>query len=212
LAPDDLSILEDIAQSQMACGNYAEAEFAASQLLDKEQNKDRRDLKLMRARCLMALNRPVESRSVLLELTADREAGRDYQVWVELGNCAVVLKDKPHLRLAGMRAVALAPDRFEGYTLKALYNRLEGRSEEALAAIDESVKRCDGDPNPYMVRALILQDLGRPFEAKQTLEQAMAKNPGSPRLQVMLSAIEKQTGSGGSAVTGVDESSQSPQP
>lgn len=212
LAPDDLTILEDIAQSQMACGNFAEAEFAASQLLQQEQNKDRRDLKLMRARCMMEMNRPVEARSILLELTADAEGARDYQVWIELGNCAAVLKDRPHLRLSGMRAIALAPDHFEGYTLKALYNRMEGRSEEALAAIDESVERCQGDPNPYMVKAMILQDLGRPFEAKKTIEQAMAKNPDSQRLQVMLAAVEKQTGSGGSTLTGVDTDSQSPQP
>lgn len=212
LAHDDLTILEDIAQSQMACGNFAEAEFAASQLLEKEQNKDRRDLKLMRARCLMAMNRPVEARSILLQLSSDSEGGRDFQVWVELGNCAAVLKDRPHLRLAGMRAVALAPDHFEGYTLKALYNRMEGRFEDALAAIDESVERCQGDPNPYMVRALILQDLGRPFEAKQTIEQAMAKNPGSPRLQAMLDVMQKQTGAGGSTLTGVDTDAQAPQP
>jgi Flp pilus assembly protein TadD len=206
LAPDDDAILEDVAMSQMACGNFSEAEFAASKLLEKADNKDRRDLKLMRAKCLISLNRPVEARSILLEMTSDKDAGRDCQVWIELGNCAAVLKDKPHLRLASMRIVALAPDRFEGYTLRALYNRLEGRPEEALSALDEAIQRCGDDPNPYMLRALVLQDLGRPFDAKATLEQGLAKNPTSQRLQVMLSVIEKQTGSG--AVTGAEQHNQ----
>ena len=41
LAPDDPAIMEDVAQSQFAAGNFAEAEFATSKLLEREENKDR---------------------------------------------------------------------------------------------------------------------------------------------------------------------------
>lgn len=194
LAPDDDAILEDVAQAQMAAANYAEAEFAVSRLLDREAFKDRRDLKLMRVKCLMALNRPVEARTILLDMTSDKEAGRDQQVWIELGNCAAVLKDRAHLRLAAMRVVALAPDRHEGYTLRALYNRLEGRAEEALTQLEQAVRFAGADTTPYILRALVLQDLGRPFEARQTLEAALTKNPNSQRLHAMLASLDAQTG------------------
>lgn len=196
LAPDDTAILEDVAQSQMACGNFAEAEFAASKLLEREECKDRRDLRLMRAKCLMNMNRPAEARSVLLGMTNEKESGRDPQVWIDLGNCAAVLKDKAHLRLAANRAAALAPDRFEGHMLKALYNRLEGRPEEALSHAEQATVRAGGDSSPFVLKALILQDLGRPFEAKATLEAALLKNPTSPRLQAMLNALQSQTVAG----------------
>lgn len=209
LAPDDTAILEDIAQAQMACGNFAEAEFAVTKLLQLEQNKDRRDLKQMRAKCLIALNRVVEARSTLLELSAEPEAARDVQTWIDLGNVAAVLKDKPHLRQAAQRAVALAPDRHEGYTLRGIYNRLEGRPEDALASFEQAVKRAGAEPSPYMLKALVLQDLGRPFEARQTIEQALAANPTSPRLQAMLASIDARTGAG-NTVTGVDTGAGQP--
>jgi len=203
LAPDDNAILEDLAQAHMGAGNFAEAEFAATKLLEKDQNKDRRDLKLMRSKCLMSLNRPVEARSVLLELTAEKEAGREFQLWVDLGNVSAVLKDKPHLRQAAQRAVALSPDRHEGYTLKGIFHRLEGRSEEALVVLDEAVLRADGEPAPYMLKALTLQDLGRPFEARATIEAALKVNPKSPRLSAMLASIDAKMPA--QAVTGVGE-------
>lgn len=206
LAPDDDAILEDVAQAQMAAGNYAEAEFAVSRLLERDAFKDRRDLRLMRVKCLMSLNRPVEARSILLEMTGDKESGRDQQVWIDLGNCAAVLKDKPHLRLAAMRVVALAPDRHEGYTLRALYSRMEGRPEEALTQLDEAVQRCGADPTPFILRALVLQDLGRPFEARQTIETALNRNPSSQRLHAMLAALDSQTG--GSRVTSGEQHNQ----
>lgn len=196
LAPDDSAILEDVAQSQLASGNFAEAEFAAAKLLEREECKDRRDLKLMRAKCLMNLNRPVEARSLLLSLTNEKESGRDAQVWIDLGNCAAVLKDKQHLRLAANRAAALSPDRFEGHMLKALYNRMEGRPEEALTHAHEATLRSGGDSSPFVLKALILQDLGRPFEAKDTVEQALLKNPSSTRLQALLTTLQGQTVAG----------------
>ena len=156
----------------------------------------------------MSLNRPVEARSLLLELTADKDAGRDCQVWIDLELCRGAQGQAAPAPGEHARGRAV-PDRFEGYTLRALYNRLEGRPEESLKGADEAIERCGNDPNPYMLRSLVLQDLGRPFEAKQTIEQALANNPSSQRLQVMLAAIERQTG-GNSAVTGVPEQGGQP--
>lgn len=205
LAPDDAAILEDLAQAELKRGGYAEAEFALAQLCEKEPAKDRIDLKQMRAKCLLAMNRAVEARTLLLEIVEDKQGSRDFSVWTDLGNVSAVLKDKPHLRLSGMRAVALEPNRHEGYALKAIYNRMEGRPEDALANLNDAVERCGSDTGPYVLKALVLQDLGRPFEAKQTLETALGLNPENARAKTLLASIDRQLGTNGAAptVTGV---------
>lgn len=194
LAPDDVAILEDLAQAQFQANMFADAEFTLNRLLDNPDTADRRDFKQMKSKCLIALNRPVEARTILLELTSDKESPRDFMSWVDLGNVSVVLKDKPHLRQAAMRAIGLQPDRHEGYTLRAMSHRIEGRSEEALTATDDAIKRCGGDIAPFVLRAMIQQDLGRPFDAKATLEQALARNPNSPGVRDMLARLDTQTG------------------
>jgi len=202
LAPDDVAILEDLAQSQHKAGLFADAEFSLNRLLENPLTADRRDFKALRAKCLVATNRPVEARSILLELTADKEAARDFSSWVELGNVCVVLKDKAHLRQSAQRATSLQPNRHEGYTLKAMSHRLEGRSEDALAATDEAIKRCGNDAAPYVLRAMIQQDLGRPFDARASLQSAAERNPNSQGIRAMLAKVEQQTGA---AVTSGDQ-------
>lgn len=194
LAPDDLAILEDLAQAQMDSGNFGEAEFALTRLLEKEETADRRDLKQARAKCLVNLNRPVEARSILLELTNDRDASRDFTSWVDLGNVCAVLKDRPHLRQAAARAKAIQPQRHEGFTLQAMYERLEGRSEQALAALAEAVQRCGADPAPLVMQGMIQQELGRPFEARESFQQALARNPGSQSVRTLLARVDQQIG------------------
>src|SRR6185503_14905501 len=60
LAPDDLGIVEDLMHAQAACGQFAEAEFNLRRLMQADQNKNRRDLRHLQARCLIAVDRPVE--------------------------------------------------------------------------------------------------------------------------------------------------------
>ena len=140
LVPDDTAILEDLAQAQFAAGMFSEAEYSLTRLLEDPKNIDRRDLKSMRSKCLVNTNRPVEARTILLEITADQEAARDLACWIDLGNVCAVLKDKGNLRNASQRAIALQPDRHEGYTLRAMGQRLDGRTEEALTSTDEAIK------------------------------------------------------------------------
>ncbi|MCC6320287.1 MAG: tetratricopeptide repeat protein [Phycisphaerales bacterium] len=196
LAPDDSAILEDLAQAQFSAGQYAEAEYSLNRLLALPENTGRRDLRSMRAKCLVRTNRPVEARSILLEMTAatDQESVRDVASWIDLGNVCAVLKDKPNLRNAASRVIALAPDHHEGYTLRAMYLRLDGKTEESLSAIEEAVARCGNDVSPMIFRAAVLQDLGRPFDARQCLQDALSRNPNSQPARNMLARLESQLG------------------
>ncbi len=177
LAPDDPAILEDLARSQIACGRFGDAEFNLDRLLKLEQNSDRRDLELLRARCLMAIDRPVDARSLMQTVTNTPEGASDPLAWIELGNAALVLKDKASLRAAGARTSALAPDRYEGHLFRAAYLNLDGQKEQSLVALDNAIERCGRVTTPFILRATVLMDLGRPQDAQKTLASALERNP-----------------------------------
>jgi tetratricopeptide (TPR) repeat protein len=181
LAPKDNRVLEDLVSAQLAAGQHADAEYNLQILLDDDANKERRDLKMMRARCLMAINRPVEARSILQELVGDRAGGRDVRAWSDLGQVAVLLKDRVTLRQAAARVMALAPEKSDGYELNALSLRLQGKNPEALAAIDQAISKNAQNPTAMRIRALVLQDLGRTGDAQAALAAAASldRNPQS---------------------------------
>lgn len=190
LASDDAGIMEDLIRAQMACGEFAEAEYYIQRLLEREENKNRRDLMHLRARCLMAVNRPVEARTLLLELTGHREGSRDLRAWIDLGNVAATLKDRANLRTAAQRVLAIAPDRHEGWMLRAMQCRLEENHEQALAAADQAAARSTGDAAPFLLRALILEDLQRTDEARASLMEGLARDPNNRAVQTLLAALD----------------------
>lgn len=189
LAPKDMRILEALVEAQVASGQYADAEYNIQRLLDDEANKDRRDLKVMQARCLVAVNRPVEARSILQVLANDRAGGRDVRVWNDLGQVAAILKDRVNLRLAANRVMALTPEQPEGYVLKAMSLRLEGKNDEALVNLDAALAKAPSDPTSYVLRSVILKDLGRMTEAKSALATAQQLDPGNPATTALMNSF-----------------------
>lgn len=140
LAPDDQAILEDLARAQVDTGQFAEAENNLAKLLGAPEYKARRDLLLTRARCLVQVERPLEAREILLGLTGDQSGSADVESWIELGNVAYLLKDLQRVRQAATRAVAIAPNRPEGYVLRALYLRRTGDVAAARGNLDKAVQ------------------------------------------------------------------------
>jgi Flp pilus assembly protein TadD len=200
LASDDAGIMEDLIRAQMACGDFAEAEYHIQRLLEREENKNRRDLMHLRARCLMAVNRPVEARTLLLELTGHREGSRDLRAWIDLGNVAASLKDRANLRTASQRVLAIAPDRHEGWMLRALLGRIENNPEQALAAADQAAARTTTDAAPFLLRALILEDLGRLDEARESLVEGLHRDPNNRAAQTLLAALDNTPAPTGAVV------------
>jgi len=188
LAPDDTSIIEDLVRSNMACGRYGEAEFHVARLLEREENKGRRDLLHTRARCLMSLNRSVEARTQLLELTLNKEGARDVHAWIDLGNVAANLKDRANLRTATQRVLALAPERYEGWMLRAMLSRMDGNNQQALNALDEAMLRTATDATPCVLAAMVLEDLGRSDDAVLALQEALTRDPNNSAAKTLMGA------------------------
>ncbi|MCA1997941.1 MAG: tetratricopeptide repeat protein [Armatimonadetes bacterium] len=184
LAPGELPILEDLARAQLSAGDFAAAEANLARVLSSVKPSERRDLRMLRARCLLEIEKPVDARMILQEL-AQGEGASDPDVWVQLGNIAVVLEDDFRLREAGNRVVALAPRRHEGYLLLGLYQRRIGKPGAAAELLEKSAERSTADPTPAMVLALVYQQLGKPDLARQAAGRAVAISPDSPRARAL---------------------------
>lgn len=192
LAPSDPAVLEDLVMAQIESGQFADAEVNIGRLLSTETGKNRRDLKQLRVRCYTALARPVEARTLLIELTTDEEGGRDVRSWIELGNVALTLKDKVNLRQSAARVRAMAPNRPEGYALGAMYARMDQRPEDALKFADEVLARSPHDPSAYILQAMILNDLGKLAEAQVAASKALALDPGNERALQFMGSVASE--------------------
>lgn len=177
LAPNDPSILEDLARARFALADHAEAESALRRLLMQPEHSGRADLQHLRARCLVALDRPVEAREILIHLASDQSSAGDADVWLDLGNVSLLLKDGFRLREAGQRLIALAPTRAEGYMFFALWQRDNGKPDAAAKTLERALARVPRDPAPAVLRGMILTDLGRADEARLAYSEALRRDP-----------------------------------
>jgi Flp pilus assembly protein TadD len=191
LAPDDLPIVEDLLRAQVATSQFADAEYNAAKLLKSDDFKDRRDIKLIRARCLLNTDRPVEARAILVELTDTAEGAHDFETWIDLGQACIVLEDRTRLKNVASRLVATAPERYEGHLFRAMYFKMEGNFPAALDAADAAVARSEADANPLMLKGILLQNMGRPAEAQRAFAAAVQLDPNRPAAQQLLAASRR---------------------
>jgi len=189
LAPDQPSILEDLVRAQMEAGRFAEAEYNLSRLMENPEAAKRRDLQRLQAECAMALDRPVEARSILLELTSGPAGRADVESWIQLGIVSLALDDTARLRTAASRVTAIDPKRFEGHLLRALFWRSQGREEDALAALDLAVEHRGEDVSPLLLRAGMLHERGEVEPARRDLRRALVDEPSHRQARRMLAAL-----------------------
>lgn len=176
LAPDDLFLIEDLTRAQVAARQFGDAESNLSRLLQAESNKERRDLKLLRARCLIETDRPMEAREIIIKLTQDDQGGSDLDSWILLGNLSYTLKDSNRTRLSAQRIVGLAPDRPEGYLLRGLQQRRQGLLNDAAASFEEAARH-DHTGNSLVLLGLTLREQGNAQQASATFRAALEKDP-----------------------------------
>ena len=193
LAPDDQAIQEDLIRAQMLVGQHAAAELNIAALRQNKDNAKRRDLMALHAEALMAVNRPVEARSIYQELLADPNMVSDVQAWIGLGNAAYMIDDQRSLRRAASRVVALDPSSFEGYALWALCHRRDRQFDRALASVNQAIERAPSDASFHALRAMILADLGRQGEAVLAARRASQLAPDEPKYQSLQNQL--RTGS-----------------
>ena len=196
LAPSDDVVLEDLIRAQVATDNFREAEFNLATLLSDEENESRRDLQHMRAQCLMALDRPVEARKIYYDLTKGKAGQADIDAWVGLGNVSYVLSDGRSLRRAASRVVALAPDRHEGYSLTALWFRSQGDNQSALESARDAVAAAPQDASVIAFEGMLLMEMGRLGEARESLASATSLEPGNPTFRQLLADTNDLIASG----------------
>lgn len=194
LAPDDLCLLEDLARAQLAAGHYAEAEYNFGKLLENKDNKDRRDLMHLQSRCLVEVDRPVDARGLLITLTSGDAGQKDIEAWIELGHVSYILGDSNRVKQCATRAVAIAPQRYEGYLLRALALRQEGDLVGAMAALNTAVSNRGTDTTPLVLRGLIAQQIGQTDIAQASFKDALAQDPSDTKVRDLITTTPSQTG------------------
>ncbi|MCH7791458.1 MAG: hypothetical protein IID31_04160 [Planctomycetes bacterium] len=189
LAPDANGILEDLTRAQIATERFAEAEFNIVKLQRSvEGGETRRDLKHMRAKCLVEVDRLVEARQLLMELTGDDDGERDVQAWKELGHVAYMLGDGYRVKQAAARVIALSPNKPDGYMLRALWQRQDGNLQGAFESLTEAVALSD-DANPRILRGIVAQQLGRSADARESFTAALEIDPGNEAVAQLLNRV-----------------------
>ncbi|MEZ6235866.1 MAG: tetratricopeptide repeat protein [Phycisphaerales bacterium] len=191
LAPEDQSTTEDLVQALMELGNYSEADFYLSAMLRRSENEDRRDLKHLRVQCLQTLGRPVEARDILVKLI-EGEGQTDVQAWIALGNVALELRDLGRVRECAARVVGLAPDRADGYILRAMWNRRMGDYSAALRSLDSALNATPDDTSLRVMQAAILVEAGRTDLAIHELRLAQAGDPTNPQVNRALESLMRE--------------------
>lgn len=192
LAPDDQAITEDLATAQVEAGRYAEAEFNLSRILEDPENANRRDLQHLRARCLMELDRPVEAREVLLGLTSDAAGASDTSAWIELGHVSYVLKDMNRVKLCASRVIGQSPERYEGYMLRAMWQRHEGDLNSALQSLETACVWRGEETAPLMLRGIVAQEAGNLELARECFAQASQADPENVTASRLLAVVESR--------------------
>ncbi len=183
LSPDDSGVLEDLARAELNCGRFAEAEIALSELLRKDGMTGRRDLMHMRIQCLMEMNRLVDARTALLELTQDRQGEADRKAWLTLGRVALKLNDMPRLRTSASRLIALEPNKPDGRLLMAAWQRRRGDLDGSLRSISAALEIAPKQQEAWVMRGIVLGELGRKAEAEEALRVAQGLS-ASPRVAI----------------------------
>jgi tetratricopeptide (TPR) repeat protein len=188
LAPEDMPILEDLARAQIKVEQWGDAEANLAKLLTSSEYKARRDLLHLRARALTALDRKLEAREILITLTDGQAGQNDVEAWIALGQLSYTMKDANRLRQASGRVMAVAPNRSEGYVLRALMLRRSGDFKGAEDMINRALERKQ-DPEAYVLLGLIQQDQKQFNEARESFAKALKLDPASPEASQAMASV-----------------------
>lgn len=189
LAPDDALILEDLTRSQIACRKYAEAELNLQVLLKTPGNENRTDLQVLEVRCLAAMDRLAEARGIMATVVATPSHANDVSAWILYGNICARLEDPVRLRQAVQRITTLAPDRPEGYALRAMLLRMSNQQAAAFQAINSAISLNPNDPEQWVIRGLIQAEGGEFAQSQRSLRTALKLDPTNGNATTLLSAI-----------------------
>lgn len=188
LAPEDDSLLEELAWAQYAAEQYEEC-FESLRYLQYKAENERLDLKRLEAQCLGMLGRSEDARDIYIYLS--RQLPNDSEIWIELGTVAWEAGDYRRVTESGTRLVSLSPNRFEGYLLKAIYEKHEGDSALAIDLMREALSHAGDFVAPHLLLGSMLEEAGIPEEALRVYRSALLADPKSVEAQMMYDRLER---------------------
>ncbi len=109
-----------------------------------------------------------------------------YEAQVGLARTLTRMRRQDEAKEAIDRAIALAPERYEGYAAAGVLHFLLDETEDALRTLDEATQRAPAEPEPHITMAQVHSDAKRFDEADQALEHARTlidALPEGPRKQ-----------------------------
>ena len=176
LNADDDALLEELAWAQYDAGKYA-ACYESVTLLEERLDEDRADLQHLEARCLTMLDRSSEAYQLYVQLTQGSPANQS--LWIELGTLSWKLGDYRRVAECSVRTIDLAPNRFEGYMLKGLYERNRGRTDAAIEQLTAAAARAEDTVLPHILLGHTLEKAGQAELALAAYRQAISVDPES---------------------------------
>lgn len=195
LAPDDATITEDLARTQVQIGEFGQAEANLQRLLKRPELADRVDLRLLRSQCLVQLGRIVDARSILIDITSSDEGATSVDAWALLTKVSLEVNDIGRARQAAARLVALQPREANGYVLRAMVQRKAGELAAAQASLEQAIT-IKPDAETLTLFGMVLRDQGNTAAAARAYSKALeldASYEPAQRLSAELTATTPGT-------------------
>ena len=187
LRPDDTRLLEDLALAQLEAGKYDAAIDNLEQLLAKAEYATRTDLMRLLAAGYEASGRMAAAKGIYVKITQKNPA--DVEGWLKLASQCWSLNDPHGTELAAQRALALAPKKYEGYTMLALVEQQAGHIPQALAHLAKAVELAPDNAQPWLLQGLMLERNGQRAEAVKAYTQALKCAPDDARTKKLLARL-----------------------
>lgn len=131
LSPEDTSIAEDLAGALLASGRNDEGAELLESLLEQPGYEGRMDLRHTLARAYLDAGRAGRARGAYLKAIEQAGRGAPAELWIGLGESALVAGDSSSVRRAAAELVGSAPERAEGYVLWSAWHLMGGDSAAA---------------------------------------------------------------------------------
>jgi tetratricopeptide (TPR) repeat protein len=189
LSPEDVSLKEELMWAQFDAGMLGDC-LETTRDLQTEFGEPRMDLIHVECRCLNRLGRSKMAHNRYLELT--RMEPEDPMIWIEFGALAWELGDMRRVAQCSVRAIALAPERFEGYLLKGLYEQHAGRPREAVELFRQAAEFAPDLALPQVMLGRVLESIGEYQPALDAYGTALETDPTCTEAQTLYDLLEEK--------------------